>query len=249
MNEFNVDKFLEGSIIEGNLLKLPDVQLDRNHYIEVKKKLEGIGGKWKGGKISGFVFEQNPKELLHRVTNGEKINLKKDFQFFETPAKLADRLVVDYANIQEEDSILEPSAGRGALVKAINRELPNKEVDCYEIMELNHPFLNKIPTVHLIGSDFLKCNTTKKYDKIIANPPFANNQDIDHIKRMFSCLKEKGRLVTIASKHWQHSQNKKETEFREWIEINHGAIIELDAGEFKDSGTIIPTCIIIIDNK
>ena len=93
--------------------------------------------------------------------------------------------------------ILEPSAGRGALIKAINKVLPDKIVDCYEIMELNKTFLNKIPTANLIGSDFLRFNITNLYDKIIANPPFRNNQDIDHIRKMFSCLKEGGNIVPL----------------------------------------------------
>lgn len=242
-------EILKQSKVEGNIIKLPDIQLERKQYLEVKNKLELIGGKWKGGKIAGFVFEQDPTELLNKVSNGENKNIKKEFQFFETPDYLADRLVVDYANIQDNDLILEPSAGRGAIIKAINRVLPNNIIDCYEIMDLNNTFLEKIPTANLIGKDFLKFNITNKYDKIIANPPFRNNQDIDHIRKMYSCLKKGGRLVTIASKHWRTSQNKKETEFREWVEENHGSIFEIDAGEFKDSGTMISTCILVLDKN
>jgi hypothetical protein len=39
------------------VVKLPNQQLDRKEYLEVKKKLELIGGKWKGGKIQGFEFK------------------------------------------------------------------------------------------------------------------------------------------------------------------------------------------------
>jgi hypothetical protein len=52
-----------------------------------------IGGKWKGGKVFGFVFATDPTELLDQIANGEKRNLKKEFQFFATPEKLADELV------------------------------------------------------------------------------------------------------------------------------------------------------------
>ncbi len=241
-------EILKQSIIEGNIVKLPDIQLDRKQYLEVKKKLEGIDGKWKGGKTAGFVFEENPTELLKQVSNGENRNLKKENQFFETPEALADKLV-GYANLQPDDLVLEPSAGRGAIIKAINSVLDYKLVDCYEIMELNKTYLEKMENANLIGSDFLKFNITNRYNKIIANPTFNKNQDIDHIRKMFSCLKEGGRLVTIASKHWQGSNNKKEKEFREWLEENNVTPIEIDAGEFKDSGTMIPTCIIIMDNK
>ena len=239
-------EILKQSTIEGNIVKLPNMQLDRKQYLEVKQKFELIGGKWKGGKTAGFVFEEDPTELINTIANGENKNLKKEFQFFETPGALADRLV-GYANLQADDFILEPSAGRGALIKAINKEFPDKIVDCYEIMDLNKGFLEKMPNANLIGSDFLKFNVTNKYDKIIANPPFSKNQDIDHIRKMYSCLKEGGRLVSIASKHWQFSKNKKETEFMDWFREMESTIFEIDAGEFKDSGTMVSTCIIILD--
>ncbi len=234
--------------IRGNIIKLPQGQLERKQYLEVKKKLELIGGKWKGGKIAGFVFEQDPTELLNQIANGIDRNLKKEFQFFETPELIADRLI-DYANIQDNDLILEPSAGRGAIIKAINRVIPNKIIDCYELMELNTDFLDKIKTANLIGYNFLKSNLTNKYDKIIANPPFRNNQDIDHIRKMYNCLKDGGMLVTIASIHWKNSQNKKETEFRDWITEINGSIFPIEVGEFQKSGTKISTCIIILDKK
>ena len=48
------EEVLQKCTIEGNIVKLPNVQLDRNEYLEVKKALELIGGKWKGGKVFGF---------------------------------------------------------------------------------------------------------------------------------------------------------------------------------------------------
>ena len=87
------EEVLQKCTVEGNVVKLPNVQLDRNEYLEVKKALELIGGKWKGGKVFGFVFATDPTDLLAEIANGEKQNLKKEFQFFATPEKLADELV------------------------------------------------------------------------------------------------------------------------------------------------------------
>ena len=56
-------EILKNSKVEGNIIKLPQGQLDRQQYLEVKKKLELIGGKWKGGKVMGFVFEEDPTDL------------------------------------------------------------------------------------------------------------------------------------------------------------------------------------------
>ena len=239
-------EILQQCKVEGNVVKLPDVKLERKEYLDVKKHLELIGGKWKGGKVQGFVFEQDPAGLLSQISNRENRNLKKEFQFFETPAHLADRLV-ELAEIKDKDVVLEPSAGRGAIVKAIHREFPGLDVYGYELMGLNQSFLAKLEHFKLLGSDFLKeCDTL--FDIIIANPPFSKNQDIDHIRKMHEHLKPGGRLVSIASKHWQFASGKKEEGFRGWIEEVEADVYDVDRGEFKESGTMIETCIIVIQN-
>jgi phospholipid N-methyltransferase len=232
--------------VDGNIIKLPNIQLDRKDYTEVKKQLELIGGKWKGGKTQGFVFEEDPTELLEQIASGEKRNLKKEFQFFPTPDELADRLV-SKAIIYSNSKILEPSAGRGAIVKAINRNMEGLQVDCFELMELNQTSLKKVPTANIIGDDFLQTEIENEYDIVIANPPFSKNQDIEHIRKMFQVVKPGGTIITIASKHWQSSSNKKETEFRDWLKEFDPHIEEIEAGEFKESGTMVGAVLLVFD--
>ncbi len=238
-------EILRNSKIEGNIVKLPPAKLDRNQYLEVKKKLELIGGKWKGGKVAGFVFEEDPTDLLKQIVSGKDINLKKEYQFFETPTALADQLV-EYAQITKDDTILEPSAGRGAIIKAINRLIPTKKVDYFELMDINKTFLAKLINANLKGSDFTKSKKSTKYSKIIANPPFRKNQDIEHIKLMYDRLSVGGKLVSIASNHWRYSSNKKETEFRDWVNSINGVIFDIKPGAFEKSGTKIATCILVL---
>lgn len=240
------EQVLQDCQVEGMIVKLPSTQLDRNLYMDVAKSLQLIGGKWKGGKTQGFVFNEDPTELLEQIATGEKRNLKKEFQFFGTPDSLADRLV-ELAEININDRVLEPSAGQGEIIKAINRQYPKMDVECFELMPVNKIFLNKISTAILIGDDFLTVDEPLGFDKIVANPPFNKNQDIDHIRMMYSLLKQKGRLVSISSKHWQQSSNKKEVAFKNWLKEIKADIIEVDGGEFKESGTIIATVIIVIN--
>ena len=72
-------EILNQCTVNGNYVKLPDVQLDRKLYLEVAKALELIGGKWKGGKIAAFEFKADPTDLLESIKNGDKRNLKKEF--------------------------------------------------------------------------------------------------------------------------------------------------------------------------
>ncbi len=242
----NKTEILQKCTVDGNIIRLPEGQLDRKLYQEVAKALNLIGGAWKGGKIMGFVFTNDPTELLEQIAYGESRNLKKEFQFFATPDELAD-MMVELAGISREHWILEPSAGQGSIIHAINRDLPGKQVHWFELMDVNRSFLTKIETGICDGWNFLNDPCPYKYDRIIANPPFSKNQDIDHIRKMYECLNEGGRIVTVASTHWQLSNNKKETEFRDWLKKIGAHIHEISAGTFKESGTMVSSVLIVID--
>jgi phospholipid N-methyltransferase len=255
MNELN--ESISNCKIAGNTVFLPDPkEYTMSNYQDVRKALLNAGAIY---KRNSFIFPSDAQPYIDRITGGEKVNIKKEFQFFATPAKLAAKLV-EMADINSPDlTVLEPSAGQGAIVKAILKHEPGLIVHCYELMDINRGVLKGIKDCVILGEDFLNSdNITKgahtstnskdiKFDRIIANPPFNKNQDIEHIKEMYRRLNKNGRLVTIASKHWQFATGKKETAFRNWIE-EIGAITEdIDAGEFKESGTNISTCIILID--
>lgn len=240
---------LEQCSVDGNIVRLPAIQLDRDLYLEVKKALELIGGKWKSGKTQGFVFKEDPSEYLSKLCNGEDINLKKEFQFFATPDTIADRLVELADTIIPEMQILEPSAGQGAIIKAIHKVNPDVVVDCFELMELNRTFLEKLDNINIIGNDFISEKKDKLYDLIIANPPFSKNQDIQHVHEMWNCLKDDGRLISIMSNHWRFTSGKKEKAFQHFINEVGASVYDLEPGDFKESGTNIQACIVIIDKQ
>lgn len=239
---------LQKCTVEGNVIKLPNVQLDRKEYLRLKKELELIGGKWKGHKTQGFVFQSDPTKLLQEISNGNG-DTKKQYQFFATPPELADKLV-ELADVKPEHIILEPSAGQGALIEAMIRYgHPSMNIFAVELMKVNSIVLNEKGFHHELG-DFLKIpESLNYYDRIIANPPFAKNQDIDHVERMYELLKPGGRIVSIMSPHWTFASNKKETAFREWIEEVDAEVIKIEKGVFKDSGTMVNSVIVIIDKE
>lgn len=229
--------------VEGNVLHLPPMSDGPlSNYADVRKALLNAGATY---KRNTFVFKSDAQPLIDRLTGGESVNIKKEFQFFPTPEDLADRMAA-LAELEEEQKILEPSAGQGALVWAIGRYAGLTPVYCYELMLENQQELKKIPTVRLLGDDFLQNNSNGEYDRIIANPPFSKNQDIDHILEMYRLLKVGGVLVTICSKHFEMSGNKKETEFKGFLSQAGAETIEVERGQFKESGTMVPSCIIII---
>lgn len=245
-SKWSVEDILKNCTLENNVLKLPNVQFNKKSYAEAKKWIEEAGGSWTGGKVQGFTFPFNPERVFSILSQGKRCNLQQDFQFFETPSEMADWLVMLANGIHLDDVVLEPSAGRGAIVAAIHRACPEVMVDCYEMMPENREQLSLVGGINLIGEDFTMSDNGKKYTKIIANPPFSNNQDIEHVRMMYDRLQEGGTLAAITSCHWIFSGEKKCKDFLEWLDSVHGQKYEIDEGSFKGSGTMIKTMAIVI---
>lgn len=243
---WSVEEILRHCTLENGLLKLPNVQFNKKSYAEAKKWIEEAGGSWQGGKVQGFTFPFNAERVFSILHEGKRCNLQQDYQFFETPAEVADWLVMLVGGIHENDTVLEPSAGRGALIKAIHRACPSVTVECYELMPENREFLHSLENVILLDEDFTK-GSVGSYTKIIANPPFSNNQDIEHVRMMYEHLEAGGTLAAITSPHWKFASEKKCVDFRQWLEEVRGEVFEISAGEFKESGTSISTMAVVIN--
>lgn len=242
--------------IAANVVYLPDIREGKlNNYAEVRKAFLNAGASYKN---NSFIFPTDAKPYIDRLMGGESVNIKKEFQFFATPANLATYLV-ELANIHSPDLlVLEPSGGQGAIVKAILEYEPRLCVHTYELMDINRAILEQIKNCIVLGADFLEnypingnhassSHSNLTFDRIVANPPFNKNQDIEHIRAMYKRLNKGGRIVSVASNSWRNGGQKKQVQFREWLE-EIGAIIEdVEAGTFKESGTNIATCIVIID--
>lgn len=243
--KWTVEEILKHCTLQDNVLRLPAVQFNKKSYADAKKWIEEAGGSWTGGKVQGFTFPFNADRVFSRLKEGKRCNLKQEYQFFETPEDVADWLVMLAGGVHESDTVLEPSAGQGALVKAIHRACPHVTVDCFELMPENMELLQKMPGVRIMGDDFTKSKSVA-YTKIVANPPFSNNQDIEHVMKMYDLLHEGGTMAAITSTHWQFSTEKKCEAFRDWLQKVGGARYEIERGAFQESGTSIKTLAVVI---
>ena len=179
-----------------------------SNYKEVRQALLNAGAKY---KRNTFVFPNDAQPYIDRSMCGDKVNIKKEFQFFGTPANLADELV-RMAEVNKFHKILEPSAGQGAIVDAIIRQVPSVFIDVCELMDINQNILKKHSNTHFICENFLEIPIPAYegyYDRIIADPPFSKNQDIDHIRKMFVCLKKKEGRFLLLQNTFKHLLRKK----------------------------------------
>jgi len=240
----NIRDILAECRAEGNVVYLPDRQLERADYEAVNKVLSALGGKW-NRKAKGHVFDYEPEDALEEVVlSGEYSDVKKEFQFFETPKELAQKLC-DMAEITSDCSVLEPSVGKGRIADEIIKRNP-KDLRCYEInKDLEKFFSEKEYSVKF--GDFLKASEEEiNADRIVMNPPFSKQQDIDHVYKAFEVLNPDGILVSIMSTSHTYRTNRKSELFRDFLEMTDAEVEILPEGTFKESGTMVRSCIIKI---
>src|SRR5262249_5990017 len=148
----DVRDILSRSSFDGTTLMLPPAQLERTVYQRVDKAIKALGGKW-NRKAKGHVFDYDPREhFAAGVEPGEVRHLKNEFQFFETPPEIA-RHLVELAEINDDQQILEPSAGRGAIIRAMQEKITGFLVTAVEKDERHIKTLEKLG-VHVEHADF-----------------------------------------------------------------------------------------------
>lgn len=111
--------------------------------------------------------------------------------FYPTPENLISKMVedIDFKTIK---SILEPSAGKGDILKYISR---NHGKNGHAI-EINSDLQKIIKSdFKLVGDDFLNFNSIHKYDLIIMNPPFSEGDK--HLTKALDIQKDGGSIVCI----------------------------------------------------
>lgn len=162
--------------------------MSKNVYDGVFEVLSFIGGIENN---SSWSFNYNAVDVLATIIRTGCIPNKKSHQYYPTQETLAN-LVVDLADIDQYDRILEPSAGQGGIADL----LPKNRTTCVEISEVNATVL-KSKGFEVIEADFLKTKFNQKFTKIVMNPPFDKGQAERHLKRATSLLEKDGKLVAV----------------------------------------------------
>lgn len=221
-------------------------QLDRKLYVDVNKVLEAAGGKWHRGE-KAHIFEEAAADVIEPIINsGEYQRIKQDLGQFDTPDHLAELLAAD-ADIMPGHFVLEPSAGLGRLVAAAAAR--GGRVKAFELDPKRFATLVKRDMIEGEPTDFLTVNPDNeiKYDRVLMNPPFARQVDIDHVLHAAKFVRSGGRLVSVMSSSVVFRDNAKARAFREWVDGDLGGIIDLlPEGSFAASGTMVRACTVNI---
>lgn len=186
----------------------------------------------------------------------------KNMGWFPTPQDVAERMM-GHADLGFAPAragwtpphlrILEPSAGEGAIVKALRATMEDGgasyDLDMVELHPGRAETLQRMRFGLVIEDDFLKMRPDPIYDRILMNPPFDRGLDIDHVAHAVKFLAPGGKIVAIMAAGIEYRSDKKTEAFRKLIQLMNGKIIDLPQGSFEESGTGVNTVIVTLRKK
>lgn len=207
---------------------------------------QGVGGK---EFDKGDVSENDPFDnaVLDYYTNQRlNKNNREGVDYFPTPEPLGYKMV-EWANISEGDSVLEPSAGHGAIARYVPQS--NELVAIEPSMSLFAKLQMKAGGLgrKFQNETFEAYHISNKHDTIVMNPPFghAGATAIAHIEKAFGHLEEGGRLVAIIPRG---AMDKK---FAKWYDNEKTAAMraEVDLPDiaFQQAGTSVRCRVVVVD--
>lgn len=217
----------------------------------------------KGGSAIGVSDVPDEVDTYERAERMERLRRKADdtsHGFFETPYPLA-ALMGRVGGVRPGTRLLEPSAGRGNLVRLLPGGV---KITAVELRDDNRQALQRlVPDATVIAGDFLQTDfgprpsaslqdQGSKFDTVLMNPPFerlagVGAQDVAHVQRAFGMLAPDGRLVAIMGEGAFFRDSPQERAFRQWLDDVGATVVQMPEGAFKQSGTGVRTRMIVVD--
>jgi 2-polyprenyl-3-methyl-5-hydroxy-6-metoxy-1,4-benzoquinol methylase len=182
---------------------------------------------------------------------GYLVTPARNFGLFETNEKTAALLFGHLPwKVLEGATVLEPSAGRGAL--ADRARSGGAKVQCVEVQ---HGLVAELRAKghEVREGDFLAMTEADLplFDVVIMNPPFDLGRDCDHVRHAMRFVKPGGVLVAIMSARTEYAEDRRAAAFRaaigKWRPIDwNQPFRDLPEGSFAHAGTMINTVTLAI---
>ena len=158
--------------------------------VEVDRVLSYLGAVNTEGGV--YQFDYDPSSVLSEVICSGCLPDQKTHQYYPTPETVA-RAAVDMADIGDEHSCLEPSAGTGGLADY----MPKDRTTCVELSEL-HCTVLRAKGYRTDCADFIQWSKNgRRFDRVVMNPPFADGRALAHVEAASGLVSDGGRLVAI----------------------------------------------------
>jgi hypothetical protein len=229
---------LQNSFAQGVLNARADVPLEG----------QGLGGKELDRREnSGTSFDDAITDYYGNQKQKSGRNNRAGDDYYPTPEPVGFKMV-EWADMDEDDSVLEPSAGHGAIARYV-------------------PMANQLTAIEPSGTLFGRLQLTaggglnrkyeqdvfenyhivNKHDVVLMNPPYghAGATAMEHLKKAFGHLSEGGRVLAIIPRG---AMDKK---LDKWLEETPEAVMRgevlLPSATFTQAGTSVITRVVAID--
>ena len=209
---------------------------------------QGVGGK-EFDTPSHTETDAFDGTVLDYYTN-QKLSGRRDSRegqdYYPTPEPLGYMMAL-WGRIGEGESVLEPSAGHGAIARYVPLENQLTAVEpsqsLFSKLQLKaggngRKFENDV---------FENYHMVNKHDVVLMNPPFGTGGKlaVEHVAKAFQHLEEGGRIVAIIPRG---SADKK---FDKWYEDQKDAVLTAEIGlpdiTFERAGTSVNCRVVVID--
>ena len=204
-----------------------------------------------GGKEFDAPKEQDTDPFDNAVLDyysNQKLNSRnrEGVDYFPTPEPLGYKMM-EWANMGEGDTVMEPSAGHGAIARYAPKGNQMVAIEpsqsLFAKLQLKAGGLGR----KFVNTIFENYDISNKHDVVVMNPPFgkAGATAIAHLGKAFKHLEEGGRVVALIPRG---STDKK---FDKWIEGEKTAVlraeVELPDIVFKQAGTNVVCRVVVVD--
>lgn len=237
-------RVLESGVeVKGSSLRITQ-QLDRKLYTAVNKALEALGLKWsRKAKAHVAPAHIDVGEIVADAVTAGYVPKPNELDYFATPPDLAERMVDEARLLRPSPTgVLEPSAGEGALLAPLVKAFPDVQSFAIELHPRRFVTLADAfrPKTVVINTDFLTFDDLS-FDVIVMNPPFSGNRAAKHVAHALSLLHPGGALVAVMPASVQFRTD------GHWPLLRARAqyIEPLPEGMFKESGTMVNTCLYV----
>lgn len=170
---------------------------------EAARVLDAIGGVAVDHRE--FEFDYPPDPVIEQLISSGVMPDRVAHQYYPTPEELAEH-IIECAEISPLHSVLEPSAGQGAIASRVMAA----DLECVEISPLHCRILcqrfNGTAMIH--QADFLEWTTPRRFDRIVMNPPYSEGRAAAHVARAARLLKPGGRLVALLPASFRNGDRK-----------------------------------------
>lgn len=227
-----------------------------------KKYLPGSKTEGTGGKANDYRqekatdFDRAKAVYFGKQKKNSRTKSQEGHDYFATPEPIGYKMV-QWLQAKPGQSLLEPSAGDGAIARWMPDNTYNTVVE--PSRDLTPKLMRNVAGAKVVESTFENFDLHNKFDGIAMNPPFGHGGKtaVEHVAKAYQHLKDGGRLIAIipdgpaCQKHfdkWFYGDP--EAKRKEDRGIADGVLmadIHLPSVTFDRAGTNVNTRMVVID--